>query len=67
MAYFNSIGLLTSNSGDATIIAGSNNERMVALRCPACGKVALYSKGDYELAKKKNELYCINDPKICLP
>ncbi|MDE7209433.1 MAG: DEAD/DEAH box helicase [Clostridia bacterium] len=65
LAYFNSIGLLNSNSGDATIIAGSNNERMVALRCPACGKVALYSKGDYELAKKKGELYCINDPKIC--
>lgn len=65
LAYFNSIGLLSSNSGDATIIAGSNNERMVALRCPACGKVALYAKEDYDIAKKKDDLYCINDPKIC--
>lgn len=65
LAYFNSIGLISSNSGDATIIAGSNNERMVALRCPACGKVALYTKEDYEIAKKKGELYCFSDRKIC--
>ena len=59
LAYFNTIGLLSSNSGDATIIAGSNNERMVAVRCPACGKVALYSKEEYEERKKKGTLYCI--------
>ena len=59
LAYFNTIGLLSSNSGDATIIAGSNNERMVAVRCPACGKVALYSKEEYEERKKKGALYCI--------
>jgi len=59
LAYFNSIGLLSSNSGDATIIAGSNNERMVALRCPACGKVALYTKEEYDARKKKNNLFCI--------
>ena len=58
LAYFNTIGLLSSNSGDATIIAGSNNERMVALRCPACGKVALYSKQEYEYRKRKGLLYC---------
>lgn len=58
LAYFNTIGLLVSNSGDATIIAGSNNERMVALRCPACGKVVLYSKDEYETRKKKGLLYC---------
>lgn len=65
LAYFNSIGLISSNSGDATIIAGSNNERMVALRCPACGKVVLYTKEDYEIAKKNDNLYCFNDRKIC--
>lgn len=58
LAYFNTIGLLSSNSGDATIIAGSNNERMVALRCPSCGKVVLYSKDEYETRKKKGLLYC---------
>lgn len=65
LAYFNSIGLISSNSGDATIIAGSNNERMVALRCPACGKVALYTQEDYETAKKNGKLYCDNNPKVC--
>ena len=33
LMYFVRIGLMSSNSGDATIIAGSNNERMVAVQC----------------------------------
>lgn len=58
LAYFNTIGLMSSNSGDATIIAGSNNDRMVAVRCPACGRVLLYSKEEYNTKKKNNNLYC---------
>ena len=54
-------GSVTMSIASETIIAGSNNERMVALRCPACGKVALYTKEDYEIAKKKGELYCFSD------
>ena len=67
LAYFSRIGLLSSRSGDATIIAGSNNERMVTVRCPACGNVKLYSQEDYELAKKRGVtggLYC-TATKLC--
>ena len=37
LMYFVRIGLMSSNSGDATIIAGSNNDRMVAVQCERCG------------------------------
>ncbi len=59
LMYFARIGLMSSNSGDATIIAGSNNDRMVAVQCERCGQVKLYSQEDYETDKNNNELYCI--------
>lgn len=59
LMYFLRIGLMSSNSGDATIIAGSNNERMVTVRCPVCGNVKLYSLEDYETRKKNDDLYCV--------
>ncbi len=48
LAYFAEIGLLSGNSGDATILAGSNSDQMVALRCNACGRVALMSREAYD-------------------
>ena len=62
LMYFTRIGLMSSNSGDATIIAGSNNERMVAVQCDRCGKVALYSQEDFETHKKNGDLICIDGP-----
>ena len=59
LMYFARIGLMSSNSGDATIIAGSNNDRMVAVQCERCGQVKLYSLEDYETCKKRDDLYCI--------
>lgn len=53
LAYFAAIGLLSSNSGDATILAGSNSDRMVALRCNECGRVTLMPQTAYEEAKRK--------------
>ena len=66
LMYFTRIGLMTSNSGDAAIIAGSNNDNMVTVRCPACGKVKLMSKEDYDTCKKNDfdEIYC-NDNEKC--
>ena len=66
LMYFTRIGLMTSNSGDAAIIAGSNNDNMVTIRCPACGNVKLMSKEDYETCKKGDldEIYC-NDNERC--
>ncbi len=63
LMYFTRIGLMTSNSGDAAIIAGSNNDNMVTIRCPACGKVKLLSKEDYEAYKKNgsDEIYCADN------
>lgn len=61
LMYFVRIGLMSSNSGDATIIAGSNNDRMVAVQCERCGMVKLLSLEDYETAKRRGvdgELYC---------
>jgi hypothetical protein len=59
LMYFTAIGLMTSNSGDAAIIAGSNNDRMVAVRCDRCGQVKLYSQEDYETYRKEGMLYCV--------
>ena len=53
LAYFAEIGLLSGNSGDATILAGSNSDQMVALRCNACGRVKLMSKEAYDDERKK--------------
>ncbi len=52
LAYFSQIGLLSSNSGDATILAGSNSDKMVAVRCNACGRVKLMSQADYDDARR---------------
>ena len=62
LMYFLVIGLMSSGSGDATIIAGSNNERMVTVRCPVCGNVKLYALEDYEREKKNGRLYCDATP-----
>ena len=59
LMYFARIGLMSSNSGDATIIAGSNNDRMVAVQCERCGMVKLYSQEDFEIHKKNDDMYCI--------
>lgn len=68
LMYFTRIGLMTSNSGDAAIIAGSNNDNMVTIRCPACGNVKLMSKEDYEAFKKNDldEIYCSDNEKCRL-
>ncbi len=60
LVYFNRIGLMTSNDGDAAIIAGCNTDNMVTIRCEACGNVKLMSKDDYEAYKKNDsdEIYC---------
>lgn len=60
LAYFISIGLMSSNSGDATILAGSNSDQMVTIRCELCGNVKLKSRMEYEelLRNKSPELVC---------
>ena len=63
LMYFARIGLLTSNSGDATIIAGSNSDRMVAIRCKVCGKVELIDQDEYKYRREHNELYCFETDK----
>ena len=64
LMYFLRIGLMYSSSGDATIIAGSNSERMVTVRCPVCRSVKLYSLEDYEAKKRRDELYC-RETQLC--
>ncbi|MDE7300643.1 MAG: hypothetical protein K2N47_00590, partial [Clostridia bacterium] len=54
LAYFTRIGLMTSNSGDATIISGSNNEHMVTVRCKNCKKVRLFTQEDYNYFKEND-------------
>lgn len=65
LMYFTNIGLMTSNSGDAAIIAGSNNDNMVTIRCSACGSVKLISREDYEayLKNDSDEIYCADNLK----
>lgn len=55
LAYFTRIGLMTSNSGDATIISGSNNEHMVTVRCKNCKKVKLFTQEDYNRFKETDD------------
>lgn len=64
LMYFARIGLLSSNSGDATIIAGSNNNNMVTIRCKRCESAMLLSRDEYENAKAQNSsiLYCDKTP-----
>lgn len=66
LAYFDRIGLLSNANGDATIIAGSNNEHMKAIRCPACGRVELVSESDYAERKANGKLRCISSKKCLL-
>ena len=63
LAYYGRIGLLSSNSGDATIIAGSNNECMRTIRCHVCGNVELLSQEDYELRRQRGDMYCTTTPR----
>lgn len=73
LMYYARIGLLTSVSGDATLIAGSSENKKVALRCGACNKVALFDMDDYKYLKDKlskgekegDILFCTNDPDRC--
>ncbi len=60
LMYFNCIGLMNSNDGDAAIIAGCNTNNMVTIRCKACGNVKLMAKDEYEEYKNKDddEIYC---------
>ena len=60
LAYFIGIGLMASNSGDATILAGSNSDQMVTIRCKVCGNVKLMSREEYEDNRRKHieELIC---------
>lgn len=62
LSYFSRIGLMTSNSGDATIIAGSNSDRMITVRCNCCGNVKLFSKEYYDTKRYRDsdDLYCIS-------
>lgn len=48
LAYFNRIGLICDNNGDAEILAGCNNDDMVSIRCKECHKVEMLSRNDYE-------------------
>lgn len=57
LAYLSRIGIMHSTSNDASIIAGSNDS-MVAIRCPACGKVELISSVEYNERKHNNKLIC---------
>lgn len=65
LAYFTRIGLMTSNSGDATIISGSNNEHMVTLRCRQCGNVRLMSQEDYATYKETDGGIWCNKTELC--
>ena len=64
LMYFSRIGLMSSNSGDATIIAGSNNNNMVTVRCKRCESAMLLSKDEYDNARAtdSNLLYCDKTP-----
>lgn len=59
LAYFIAIGLMSTNSGDATILAGSNSDQMVTVRCKVCGNVKLMSRQEYE--EQKDNLICNHD------
>ncbi len=53
LAYFNSIGLMSNCNGDATIVAGSNNEGMAAIQCPACNRVEMFTEGEVEAFRRR--------------
>ncbi len=53
LAYFNSIGLMYNCNGDATIIAGSNNEGMSAIQCLACNRVEMFTEEEVEAFRRR--------------
>ncbi|MCQ2742694.1 MAG: DEAD/DEAH box helicase family protein [Bacilli bacterium] len=56
LMYYAAIGLLNSNSGDASIIAGSNNDKMIPLKCGSCGNVKIVSQALFD--EKSDDVYC---------
>ena len=60
LMYLSRIKLLTTNSGDATILAGSNSDMMVAVSCKRCKKVKLIPESEYEKKKDTAEMLCDN-------
>ena len=68
LMYYTRIGLIESNSGDATIIAGAINDNMISVQCASCGRVKLYSRENYELTLKRHpeELMCTATEKCTL-
>ncbi len=63
LAYQNAIGLLSTNEGDATIIAGSNSENMKAFTCKACEDVKLLTEKEYDGEKDEHNLIYCDNPK----
>ena len=62
LMFFSNVKLLSANSGDATIIAGSSSGNMIAIRCNTCGSVKLISEEEYEqqkrLGTRSTTLFC---------
>ena len=60
LAYFTRIDLMSDKNGEAEILAGCNNDNMVTIRCPRCGRMLYMSMEDYEALKedKSSEVYC---------
>ncbi len=56
LPYLTSIGIMNSNSNDATIISGSSNEKMAAIQCPLCGNVKIIEKERYSLIDKEGSI-----------
>ncbi|MBQ8380857.1 MAG: DEAD/DEAH box helicase family protein [Clostridia bacterium] len=70
LTFFARVNLLSANSGDATIIAGSSSGNMVAIRCNSCGSVRLISDEEYQVRRDKKAgeagaLYCTDGGEIC--
>lgn len=56
LSYYTRIGLMNGNTGDAEILAGCNNDNMLAIRCKkaGCGFVQLLPKEDFESRTNHN-------------
>ena len=61
LAYQTCIGLLSTNEGDATIIAGCNSENMKAFTCKSCEDMKLMTIKEYDEEKdEEGYIYCKN-------
>ena len=60
LLYFTAIGIMDSNSGDATIIAGNNSDKMLVAKCPSCGRVNMVPKDLYD--EDSEDVYCSATP-----